>query len=318
MKTAHLLSSLLGAGLVALSFGESPAFAQAAFTFDPPGKLTSGSGSGRMDDKIYAPAIRFPMEKSPAFANSQVWGVGGSAGPTGAQSDRRNFSYPWHDNYCETRTYSMPLCPAGQGHQGQDIRGATAEKLKHWNVAVADGTITNIGSYSVYLTTADGTRFDYLHMGNLQVKVGQKVTRGQRIGMVSNEFGGTPTTVHMHFNIRQNVAGVGLVYVPPYTSLVSSYQTLLASEMPDAGAPDAGPEEPPKPDAAAPRPLEKDAGSDDGEESLAPPPELDDGCAVSPSSASGAGSAAQSIGGWLSTLVVAAFLMNRHRRRARR
>src|SRR5690606_33435523 len=52
-------------------------------------------------------------------------------------------------------------------------------------------------------------------------------TRGQRLGTVSNEFGGTPTTIHLHFNIRQNVAGVGNVYVPPYMSLVESYYELI-------------------------------------------------------------------------------------------
>lgn len=239
---------------------ESDAFAQ-AFTNAPPGELVSGSGSGRKDTKVYAPAMAFPFEAGPAYANSQVWGVGGSQGPAGAQSDKRNFAYPWRDNYCESRTYDMPLCPGGQGHQGQDIRGATAEKDKYWCVAVSDGTITSVGSYSVYLTAPDGTRFDYLHMGKLQVKVGTKVKRGQRIGMVSNEFGGTPTTVHMHFNIRQNVAGIGSVYVPPYMSLVTSYKALLAPPKPpaDAGArPDA------MADAMAPQVPSFPAGGDDG------------------------------------------------------
>lgn len=40
---------------------------------------------------------------------------------------------------------------AGEGHQGQDIRAATCEKGVHWVVAATDGTITNVGSYSVYL-----------------------------------------------------------------------------------------------------------------------------------------------------------------------
>lgn len=224
---------LAASALVAL---EDVAFAQ--FKADPPGVLVAGSGSGRKDNKNYAPGMRFPIEAAPAYANSQVWGVGGNSGPAGSQSDKRNYSYPWHDNFCESRSYDMPLCPSGVGHQGQDIRAASAEKLKYWCVAAAEGTVTNIGSYSVYITTANGTRFDYLHMGNLQVKVGQKVTRGQRIGMVSNEFGGTPTTIHMHFNIRQNVAGTGVVYVPPYNALVESYKVLLdpATNKPEAGA----------------------------------------------------------------------------------
>ncbi|HZO14405.1 MAG TPA: M23 family metallopeptidase [Polyangiaceae bacterium] len=212
-------------GAIALVYAV-PAHAQ-EFSYEPAGVLVDGSGDGRMDETVYAPGIRFPMENAPAFANSQVWGHGGSQGPGGSQCDIENFSYPWHDNYCETRSWDMPLCPAGVGHQGQDIRAATCDKLMHWAVAAADGTITNVGSYSVYVSAADGTRYDYLHMGNVQVQVGDRVKVGDRLGMVSNEFGGTPTTVHLHFNIRQNVANVGNVFVPPYMSLVTAYSAML-------------------------------------------------------------------------------------------
>ncbi|XXX74374.1 M23 family metallopeptidase [Sorangium sp. So ce134] len=197
------------------------------FSYHPAGELVAGSGQGRSDGVVYAPAMRFPLEEGPAFANSQVYSKGGSAGPAGGQCDADNYAYPWRDNYCESRSYDMPLCPSGAGHQGQDVRPPTCEAGKHWVVAVADGTITSIGSYSVYLTGEDGTRYDYLHMSDLQVSVGQEVSRGERIGKVSNVFGGTPTTIHLHFNVRQSLSGVGMVYVPPYTSLVASYQALL-------------------------------------------------------------------------------------------
>jgi len=236
MSTRFLFSSLALAGaLVTLS---SEAHADPAFSASPQGTLVNGSGKGRVDAKVYAPGMRFPMESGPAYANSQVWGKGGLNGGGGDQCDVQNFSYPWHDNYCETRSWDMPLCPSGSGHQGQDIRAASCKKDVHWAVAAVDGTITNIGSYSVYLTAADGTRYDYLHMSTVQVTVGQKVKTGDRMGKVSNQFGGEATTVHLHFNIRQNVAGVGQVYVPPYTSLVGSYERLLgiAKAPEDAGA----------------------------------------------------------------------------------
>lgn len=227
--TRLAFAACVAAAAVALG---SPARAQDAgppgFRYNAPGALVSGSGRGRADAKVYAPSMRFPIEKGPAYPNSQVWGVGGLNGPAGSQCDARNYSYPWKDNYCETRTYNMPLCPAGQGHQGQDIRPATCAKDVHDAVAAADGTVTNIGSYSVYVTGADGTRYDYLHMSNVAVKVNDKVKQGQRIGKVSNVFGGTATTIHLHFNLMQTVANVGRVYVPPYTSLVQSYQRLYA------------------------------------------------------------------------------------------
>ncbi len=198
------------------------------FSFLAPGDLAPGSGKGRVDDTVYAPGIRFPIEDGPAFANSQVWGHGGNSGPGGNQCDKENFSYPWRDNFCETRTWDMPLCPAGVGHQGQDVRAADCVKEKHWAVAVTDGTVTSIGSYTVYVTAADGTRYDYLHEDGVVVTVGQKVKRGDHIGKVSNNFGGSSTTVHLHFNIRQNVMNVGVVFVPPYLSLVQAYKATLA------------------------------------------------------------------------------------------
>ncbi len=228
MKRALFLGSLLATGLV-------PATAAAqAFTYDPVGQLVSGSGTGREDQQVYAPGMRFPIENGPAFANSQVYGHGGYLGPGGGQCDEGNYSYPWQDNYCETRQWDMPLCPAGNGHQGQDIRPGTCDDNTHWGVATTDGVITNVGSYSVYLTADDGTRYDFLHMSNVQVSVGQEVKRGDRLGYVSNEFGGTATTIHLHFNIRQSVQGLGSVYVPPYTSLISAYQKLI--DAPATGA----------------------------------------------------------------------------------
>jgi uncharacterized protein (TIGR03382 family) len=239
---------------VAVTLASSTAFAQ-SFTYDPPGILVpTRSGRGRVDSKVYSPTMRFPMEQPNAYANSQVYARGGLGGDGGTECDVSNYSYPWHDNYCEIRDWDMPLCPAGTGHQGQDIRANTCEKDKHWVVAASTGNITAIGSYSVYLTAPDGTRFDYLHMSNVQVKVGDRVTRGQRIGKVSNLFGGNLTPIHLHFNIRQTVSGIGEVYVPPYMSLIESYKKLLASVEPptDAGANpgvDASPEPPTQPPA---------------------------------------------------------------------
>lgn len=201
--------------------------AQPPFTFLPPGDLAPGSGDGRKDQTNYAPDMRFPLEAMPAFANSQVWNPGGQHGK-GSQCTASNYSYPWRDNYCETRSWPISLCPTGQGHQGQDIRAASCANDTHWAVAALDGKVTNIGNYSLYVLTSDGnTRFDYLHMSSIAVGVGDAVKPGTRLGKVSNVFNGTPTTIHLHFNIRQNLAGQGWTYVPPYVALVDAYQRLL-------------------------------------------------------------------------------------------
>jgi MYXO-CTERM domain-containing protein len=218
-----LAAALVAGALVASAAGA----ARAQFTYRPAGELVPGSGRGRVDGTVYAPGIRFPIEAAPAYLNSQVWGVGGSAGRPGSQCDAANRSYPWHDNYCESRSWSMPMCPSGVGHQGQDIRAATCADRTHDAVATVAGTITHIGAYSVYLTGDDGRRYDYLHLRDLVVRAGARVAKGARIGRVSNNFGSTATTIHLHFNLRMTVSGFGTVYAPTYMSLVRSYESLL-------------------------------------------------------------------------------------------
>ena len=223
-----LAPQALGACLgLLLALSASPALAQ--FSYNPPGTLTPGSGTGREDYTIFVPDMRYPVESAPSFPNSQVWGRGGSQGGGGGQCDSQNYSYPWWDNFCETRQWGVPLCPGGKGHQGQDIRPGTCEKNTHWAVAAEAGEITKIGTYTVYLVTDSGTQHRYLHMdpSTLPVSVGDRVTKGQRLGLISNAFGGTPTTIHLHYDIHQTVSGVGPSYIPLYMSLVDSYERLL-------------------------------------------------------------------------------------------
>ena len=213
----------------------TPAWAQEEFSFEDPGNLVPDSGEGRVDETIYVDGMRFPLESAPAFLNSQVWGNGGFEGPGGRECDEVNYSYPWRDNYCETRGWNMPLCPAGTGHQGQDIRPSTCEKDQHWVVAPVAGQVAHIGSYTVTLISEDGTEHRFLHMepASLTVQVGSAVARGERLGRVSNAFVGrdgqrVPTTVHLHYDIQMNLDGQN-VFVPPYMSLVQSYESLLQS-----------------------------------------------------------------------------------------
>lgn len=205
----------------------------ATFTFEPPGELLTASGEGVKAEQIYAPGMRYPLEAAPSFPNSQVYMNGGGSGPGGGQCDKINYSYPWRDNFCEKRSWDTPICPAAKGHQGQDIRPATCKKGVHWAVAAEAGQVTNIGSYTVTLTADSGIRYRYLHMkmDALAVALGDKVARGQRLGFVSNDFGGASTTIHLHFEIKTTVAlpnGTSQIhFAPPYASLVDSYKRLL-------------------------------------------------------------------------------------------
>lgn len=209
-----------------------------AFSYYGPGQLKAGSGTGQIEQAVHAPGIRFPIRTAPAYLQSMVWNFGGGIGG-GDECDTRNYTYPWRDNFCETRTSnrSTPFCPTERVHQGQDIRVGTPQecqmlrgtpeddRMLHEVVAAEDGVIYDIATYTVKLR-AEGRIYRYMHlnMDALQVAEGDSVQAGDVLGYVSKDFGGTPTTFHLHFEIIQNTAEHGWVHVPPYLSLVEAYE----------------------------------------------------------------------------------------------
>jgi murein DD-endopeptidase MepM/ murein hydrolase activator NlpD len=235
----------------------SPPAADPGFRYHPPGLLAARDASaqrGRSDDrKVYAPHIVFPIRlEASRFAtmNSQIWGYGGGgyngvgeAG--GTECDPRNYDpMQQRDNFCEVRGWNMPLCPSGEGHQGQDIRPPSC-KDNVWDVvAVVDGIITLVTpNTTVKLKGNDGTVYEYLHMhpNSIRVTEGSKVKQGDVVGRVSKYMSGTrSTTYHLHFNVRQRIQvgnKVLEVYVPPYASLIAAYRR---SKGLDAGVDAAG------------------------------------------------------------------------------
>jgi murein DD-endopeptidase MepM/ murein hydrolase activator NlpD len=199
------------------------------FQADPAGLLQPDkSGSGVRSNTIYAPGIRFPVSVKPAYINSQVWGFGGSSNPSpNGWSDPRNYKYPWHDNFCEKRHWTTPMCPGGTGHQGVDIRPSQWKNQGgQKGVAVENGRIAYVGIFKVTLAGDSGIHYNYLHMKNVTVKKGDRVTAGQALGLISNNFGNSSTTYHLHFEIQQNRNGKGWVHVPPYSSLVAAYERM--------------------------------------------------------------------------------------------
>ena len=208
------------------------------FEYMPPGDLEPNSGYGSEDPTIYVPDMVFPIKSAPAFPQSQVYRYGGGIGG-GDQCDERNFEIAWRDNFCENRTRSTtsPYCPSQGVHVGQDIRVGTPqgcmaerrllpeERMRYEVVAAEDGYISNIGRYTVNVR-AGGRIYRYMHMNMaaLQVTLGQEVKAGDVLGYVSNDFGGTPTTLHLHFEIKHNTAEHGWTWAPPYTSLVKAYE----------------------------------------------------------------------------------------------
>jgi murein DD-endopeptidase MepM/ murein hydrolase activator NlpD len=218
----------------------TPTPTKPSFYFFRAGNLAPSSGTGALEAAVLVPDMAFPIKDAPAVAQTQVYRYGGGV-KGGDQCDKRNFSAPWRDNYCETRstTNTTPWCAKTGVHLGQDIRVGTpdgckaevktkaADRARYEVVAVEDGIISNVGSYSITLRANSGGRiYRYLHlnMAKLKVATNQNVKKGDVVGYVSNDFGGTPTTLHLHFEIKLNTAENGWQYAPPYTSLLEAYK----------------------------------------------------------------------------------------------
>jgi len=208
------------------------------FSYHAPGALLNGTGDGAADRTVYAPDMVFPIRDAPTFLQSMVFRPGGGVFG-GDQCDPTNYEYPWRDNFCETRTsnYNTAYCPTPRVHLGQDIRvgdaagcqamrgQAKSERGIYEVVAVEDGIISNVGTYTVNVRAGSRIyRYMHMNMRRLQVSLGDEVQAGDVLGFVSNDFGATATTIHLHFEIKQNTAEHGWAYVPPYLSLVEAYE----------------------------------------------------------------------------------------------
>jgi Caspase domain len=196
------------------------------FSYYAAGDLLPGSGDGVMDATDYAPHGVFPLEGPTAYVNSQIFGYGGGGwsgkgSPGGAESDPRNYGYPWRDNFCEFRGWKVPACPSGTGHQGVDIRPATY-KADHWRMfAIEDGSVEKLleGAGAVKVVSADKQR-RWTYIGHVNVArwaelglvEGRPVKAGDALGVVANTMGGQPrsTTLHLHLQLAVYDAGQGL------------------------------------------------------------------------------------------------------------
>lgn len=91
----------------------------------------------------------------------------------------------------------------GRKHEGADFAAAHGTPI----YATADGTIVHAGWSSGYgrlikIQHAFGIETRYGHLSKIRVKVGQKVSRGERIGDMGNT--GRSTGTHLHYEIRNN------------------------------------------------------------------------------------------------------------------
>lgn len=223
--------------------GEEGSASSGDFSYRAPGDLEPGSGLGVTDRTVYAPDIVFPISGAPAYLNSQVYRPGGSSAG-GDQCSGVNYRYPWRDTFCERRPGAdrdTLNCPGRAVHQGVDIRAGGVSTCRQMREivsdspaenrlipvrAVRDGQISYIGTYTVALRSGGQIyRYMHLNMQALPVSLGDSVRAGDVIGYLSNDFGGDPTTFHLHLEFIFNVAD-GATWVSPYMSLVRAYERL--------------------------------------------------------------------------------------------
>lgn len=91
----------------------------------------------------------------------------------------------------------------GRMHNGSDFAGPHGTPI----YSTADGVVTHAGWSSGYgrlikIKHAHGTETRYAHLAKIRVNVGQRVSRGERIGDMGNS--GRSTGTHLHYEVRVN------------------------------------------------------------------------------------------------------------------
>ena len=112
--------------------------------------------------------------------------------------------HPIIGSYRFTSGFGMRNHPVSGGrrmHNGTDMAGSRGQKI----VAAGDGVVTFAGRQSgfgklIKIRHAQGFETYYAHLHKINVKSGQKVSRGQKIGGMGNTGGSTG--VHLHYEIR--------------------------------------------------------------------------------------------------------------------
>ncbi len=246
---------------------ERPGTASPEFTYHTSGNIIARSGArkrgGHADLTVYS-QIRFPLEKTPAIVSSQSFSK--------RKPGERSGVYSWRDNFCEARSFQVGQCPAGFGHQGQDIRPApcllNGESGSHCHprrqavVAVRDGVLIRSPKQEAATlqinTGREHLRFRYMHMNPSSMDAdgilnGRRVAEGEKIGVVSNYLDfPNGTSYHLHFDI-QVFTRDGWLWVNPYTTLISSYEHLIRARGREVGI------DPPPAAAAVAQALPEDA-----------------------------------------------------------
>jgi len=126
------------------------------------------------------------------------------------------FAIPVKSSYRFTSGYGYRRDPKTGGrrmHRGVDFAGPVGTPL----YATADGVVTHAGWLSGYgrlvkIKHEFGIETRYAHMSKIRVKVGQRVSRGERIGDMGAS--GRVTGPHLHYEVRVGGKAVNpMIYI---------------------------------------------------------------------------------------------------------
>ncbi|PXW70682.1 murein DD-endopeptidase MepM/ murein hydrolase activator NlpD [Loktanella sp. PT4BL] len=115
-------------------------------------------------------------------------------------AEKAPFSIPVKSNFRYTSGFGPRW---GRLHAGTDFAGPIGTPI----YATADGVITHAGWSSGYgrlikIQHDFGIETRYAHLNAMDVRVGQRVSRGERIGAMGNS--GRSTGPHLHYEVRVN------------------------------------------------------------------------------------------------------------------
>lgn len=114
------------------------------------------------------------------------------------------FAVPVTSAFRFTSGFGYRRDPRGAGtrmHEGTDFAAAYGTQI----YATADGVVTHAGWQGGYgrlikIQHAFGIETRYAHLSNIRVNVGDRVSRGERIGDMGNS--GRSTGTHLHYEVR--------------------------------------------------------------------------------------------------------------------
>lgn len=116
------------------------------------------------------------------------------------------YAFPVAADYRQTSPFGNRNDPTGRGrrmHNGLDLAAPMGTPI----YATADGVVVAAGRQGAFgkmvrIKHAFGFETLYAHQSKLRVKVGQRVSRGERIGDMGST--GRSTGVHVHYEVRLN------------------------------------------------------------------------------------------------------------------